>query len=82
MSVCLHSDVIKLLLVVRYKKKYKGLSVQCMPLLVKVYFDSFVILGIVEVHGWRHAIATFPVRKEVLVSIEWEAVWAHELVWT
>lgn len=52
-----------------------------MPLLVKVYFESFVILGIMEVNGWRHAIATLLVRKEV-VSIEWEAVWAHELVWT
>lgn len=66
---------------VRYKKKYKGLSVQHTAFLVKVYFESFVILGIVEVNGWRHAIATLPVRKEV-VSIEWEAVWAHELVWT
>jgi len=36
----------------------------------------------VEVSGWHLAIATLPVRKEVLVSIEWEAVWAHELVWT
>lgn len=51
-----------------------------MPLLVKVYFDSFVILGVVEVNGWHCAIATLPVRKEVLASTEWEAVLAHELV--
>jgi len=49
---------------------------------VKVYFESFVILGIVEANDWCHAIATLPVGKEVLVSIECEAVWAHELVWT
>jgi hypothetical protein len=49
---------------------------------VKVYFESFVILGNVEVNGCHNAIATLPVRKEVLVSIEWEAGWAHKLVWT
>jgi len=57
-------------------------AAHCTPLLVKVYFESFVILGIVEVNDWRRAISTLPVRKEVLVSIEWEAVWAYELVWT
>jgi hypothetical protein len=57
-------------------------AAHCTPLLVKVYFESFVILDIVEVNGWRHALASLPVRKEVLVSVEWEAVCAHELVWT
>jgi len=53
-------------------------AAHCMPLLAKVYFESFVIFGVVEVNGWCHAISTLPVRKEV---IECEAVWAHELVW-
>lgn len=35
-----------------------------------------------EVSGWCHALATLPMGKEVLVSIEWEARCTHELVWT